>query len=93
MLTGSLKTAADAFGRGQTRQAIHHLVEFQNKVAVQVAPVNATRAGELIDAAQTIIDTLLAPSATNAAATDVSNGGNNPDAGQTGGRRFKAKTQ
>jgi hypothetical protein len=93
MLTGSLKTAADAFGRGQTRRAIRHLVEFQNKVAVQVAPVNATRAGELIDAAQTIIDTLLAPSATNAAATDVSNGGNNPHPDEPGGRRFKAKTQ
>ncbi len=60
-LTAVLKTACSAFERGGLTQGINHLERFQSKVHSQVEPVDAALAQQLIDCAQSIINSLSAP--------------------------------
>jgi hypothetical protein len=57
-LLATLEAAVASFERGNLNSGINQLKAFQNKVAAQVARVDAGLAGELIDQAQRIIDEL-----------------------------------
>jgi len=60
-LITTLKQAQNAGEGDRVHVAINKLEQFQQKVAAQVAPINAECAEVLIDAAQNVIDALSAP--------------------------------
>jgi hypothetical protein len=55
-LLATLEGALVSFERGNVNSGINQLKAFQNKVAAQVARIDAGLAGELIDQAQRVID-------------------------------------
>jgi hypothetical protein len=55
-LVATLQAALASFERGNVNSGINQLKAFQNKVAAQVARIDAALAGELIDRAQRIIE-------------------------------------
>jgi hypothetical protein len=55
-LLATLEAALASFKRGNVNSGINQLKAFQNKVAAQVARIDAALAGELIDRAQRIIE-------------------------------------
>ncbi|HXA45690.1 MAG TPA: LamG-like jellyroll fold domain-containing protein, partial [Candidatus Angelobacter sp.] len=57
-LAATLSAAIQSIDRGNPTAAINQLLAFQNKVTAQIAPLNPTLAGTLVDQAQTIIDIL-----------------------------------
>lgn len=60
-LLASLRAAAAAFDRGNLNAGINQLQAFQHKVQAQIAPLDPALAAALIEAAQEIIDALIAP--------------------------------
>ena len=57
-LAATLSAAIRSIDRGNPTAAINQLQAFQNQVTAQIAPLDPTLAGTLIDDAQTIIDDL-----------------------------------